>query len=123
MSQILVVPNPLLRKKSLPVEKIDKNAILFSKRMIKIMNSAPGVGLAAPQLGKLERIITINIRKDNEMKDNSFALFNPSIISFSKKKIVLEEGCLSVPGQFAEIERSESIRVKYLNESSKEIEK
>ena len=86
MSQILVVPNPLLRKKSLPVEKIDKNAILFSKRMIKIMNSAPGVGLAAPQLGKLERIITINIRKDNEMKDNSFALFNPSIISFSKKK-------------------------------------
>ena len=121
MKNILIVPNPILRQKSLPIKKVTDKEILLSKKMIKIMNEAPGIGLAAPQLGELKRIITVNIREDE--KDNSYALFNPEIIWYSSKKILMEEGCLSVPKQFAELYRPEKICVKYINQKNKIIEK
>ena len=91
--------------------------------MMKIMNNAPGIGLAAPQIGILKKIITINIKETENEKKINYALFNPEIISFSKKKVLIEEGCLSIPEHFAEIERPEKIHFKYFNESNELIEK
>ena len=123
MSNILIVPNTLLRKKACPIKNVGKEEILLSKNMIKIMNAAPGVGLAATQLGELKRIIVINIQDPEIKKDNSYALFNPQIIWRSKNTVIMEEGCLSVPKQFAEIERPEKIKFKFLNNLNKEQEK
>ena len=85
------------------------------------MNDAPGIGLAAPQIGELKRIITINIYQ--EEKNIAYTLFNPEITWFSKDEIVMEEGCLSIPRQFAEIKRPEKIKIKYINENNKTVEK
>ena len=123
MNEILIIPNSILRKKSIPLKNIGNDEIKLSKKMIKIMNDAPGIGLAAPQLGILKRIITINVRESENEKSKPYALFNPEIVSYSKNKISMEEGCLSVPGQFAEIIRSEKIQFKYLNEKNIMIER
>ena len=117
MNEILIIPNLLLRKKSLPIKKVTSDDIKLSRRMTKIMNEAPGIGLAAPQIGELKRIITINIYQ--EEKNSSYTLFNPEITWFSKDEILMEEGCLSIPRQFAEIKRPEEIKVKYIDEKNK----
>ena len=87
--------------------------------MMDLVQIAPGVGLAANQIGILKSIIVINI-KDEELKlDKRYSLFNPKINSFSEEKAFMEEGCLSLPQQFAEIERSKIIELEYLNENNK----
>ena len=122
MKKILLVPDPILRQKSVALESVTENDINLSKQMIEIMKKAPGVGLAANQIGILKQIITVHIQDKEKQIDNIYSLFNPVIIKFSKKKIFMEEGCLSLPEQFADIERSESITVRYLNEKNKIIE-
>ena len=122
MNKILYVPNPILRKKAKELKKVTTEDIEISKNMTDIMLKAPGVGLAANQIGILKQIITINIvNKENET-NNTYALFNPIITSYSEKKIIMEEGCLSLPEQYAEVERSEEIVVKYLNEKNEKIQ-
>lgn len=122
MYDILLVPNPVLRQKAKSIKTVTKKEIAISKKMIEIMLKAPGVGLAANQIGILKKIVTVNI-KENETDDSKiYALFNPIITDYSKEIIKLEEGCLSLPKQFAEIERPESIIVKYLNDKNKIIE-
>ena len=123
MSEILIIPNTILRRKSIPIKKVSDSEIKLSKRMTKIMNEAPGVGLSAPQLGILKRIITINVRESSDEKNLSYTLFNPEIISYSKNKVIMEEGCLSIPKQYADIERPEIIHFKYLNEKNMTVEK
>ena len=123
MNDILIIPNSVLRQKSLPLKNITKKDIDLSLKMMKIMNNAPGIGLAAPQIGILKKIITINIKETENEKKINYALFNPEIISFSKKKVLIEEGCLSIAEHFAEIERPEKIHFKYFNESNELIEK
>ncbi len=123
MNDILIIPNSVLRQKSLPLKNITKKDIDLSLKMMKIMNNAPGIGLAAPQIGILKKIITINIKETENEKKINYALFNPEIISYSKKKVLIEEGCLSIPEHFAEIERPEKIHFKYFNESNELIEK
>ena len=123
MNEILIIPNTILRNRSDPIKEVSDIEIKLSKKMRKIMNEAPGVGLAAPQLGILKRIITINVRETSDEKSLSYTLFNPEIISYSKNKVIMEEGCLSVPRQFAEIERPEKIHFKYLNDKNMIIEK
>ena len=86
------------------------------------MLKAPGVGLAANQIGILKKIVTVHIRNEEKGTDNIYALFNPHIKSYSKKKIIMEEGCLSLPKQFAKIERPKSIKVQYINEKNEKIE-
>ena len=83
MSQILIIPNTILRNKSNPIKEVSDNEIILSKKMRKIMNDAPGVGLAAPQLGILKRIITINVKESSDEKNLSYTLFNPEIIKES----------------------------------------
>jgi len=125
MSEILLVPHPMLRQKAKKIEKITKKDVELSKKMIKIMQQAPGVGLAANQIGVLKKIVTIHIQNEEKNLDKLYTLFNPVILKYSKEKIILEEGCLSLPKQFAYIERPESITLQYTNEQNKifEVEK
>ena len=114
MRKILIEPDPILRKKCSPLEKVDDQTRKLMKDMLKTMYEAPGIGLAAIQIGILKRIVVIDISKDEEKKSPLF-LINPEITFRSKKTSVYEEGCLSLPGQFAEIERPAECYLKYLD--------
>jgi len=123
MDKILFVPNPLLRQKANKIKKVTNNEILIAKKMRDIMNKAPGVGLAANQIGILKEIVTVSFVDQNNKNQIEYSLFNPNIISYSKEKVVMEEGCLSLPNQFAEIERSEKITLEYLDEKNSLVKK
>ncbi len=122
MYKILYVPDPALRRKAAKLNKVSREDVALSKKMIDIMKSAPGVGLAANQIGVFKQIVTINIQDEENTINKLYALFNPEIKRYSKKTIVMEEGCLSLPKQFAEIERPESIEIEYLDENNKIIQ-
>ena len=83
------------------------------------MLKAPGVGLAANQIGILKQIVTIFFVDQETKKEINYTLFNPNIVFYSNDKITMEEGCLSIPEQFAEVERPQNIVVEYLNENNK----
>ena len=123
MAKLLYVPNPLLRQKADKIQSVGTNEIEVAKKMMQIMLKAPGVGLAANQIGILKQIVTIFFVNQETKKETQYTLFNPNIISYSQEKIVMEEGCLSLPEQFAEIERPQSIVVEYLDENNKQITK
>jgi len=121
--KILTEPNPILRKKSLAVEKVDDELRKLMDDMLETMYAAPGIGLAAIQVGEPKRVIVLDISR-NEGEKNPMYFVNPEIIEKSKNNLTYEEGCLSVPGQFAEIDRPDQCRIKYLdyNGQQKEIE-
>ena len=114
LRQILTEPNEILRKKSLPVDKVDKDLQVLMDDMLETMYAAPGIGLAAIQVGIPKRIIVLDIEQKAGNKKPLF-LVNPEIIQKSKNLSTYEEGCLSVPGQFAEIDRPDKCHVKYLD--------
>ncbi len=123
MDKLIYVPNPLLRQKTDKIQSVGIKEKEIAKKMMQIMIKAPGVGLAANQIGILKQIVTIFFVDQETKKETQYTLFNPNIISYSQEKIIMEEGCLSLPEQFAEIERSQNIVVKYLDENNKEITK
>ena len=123
MDKLLYVPNPLLRQKADKIQSVGVKEKEIAKKMMQIMIKAPGVGLAANQIGILKQIVTIFFVDQETKKEIQYILFNPNIISYSQEKIVMEEGCLSLPEQFAEIERPKSIIVEYLDENNKQITK
>ena len=102
--QILVEPNEILRKKSFPVEKVDEELQKLMNDMLETMYAAPGIGLAAIQIGVPKRVIVMDIAQKEGPKKPMFFV-NPEIIFKSDNNSTYEEGCLSVPGQFAEIDR------------------
>ncbi len=112
--KILTEPDPVLRQKSQPVDKVDDTIRKLMDDMLETMYGAPGIGLAAIQVGVPKRIIVLDISKDPEKKEPMYFV-NPEIISASEKDATYEEGCLSVPGQFAEIDRPDSCIIKYLD--------
>ena len=114
LRNIIIEPDPILRKKSLPVEKVDSDLQKLLNEMLETMYAAPGIGLAAVQVGILKRLIVIDLARENEKKNPLF-LINPEIIYRSKDTSVYEEGCLSLPGQFAEIERPSECTLKYID--------
>ena len=116
--KILIEPDPILRKKCEPLENVDDGVRKLMKDMLETMYKAPGIGLAAIQVGILKRIVVIDISK--EEKKNPLFLVNPEIIYKSKNTSVYEEGCLSLPGQFAEIERPAECHIKYIDYNGKE---
>ena len=123
MSQrkIIIEPDTILRKKSEPLEKVDNELRELMDDMLKTMYSAPGIGLAAVQVGVLKRCIVIDISKDKEKKSPLF-LINPEIISKSNNTSTHEEGCLSLPGYFAEIERPAECQIEYIDYNGKKKE-
>jgi len=122
MRQILTEPNKILRQKSLPVENVNKDTQILMDDMLETMYAAPGIGLAAIQVGIPKRIIVLDIEQKEGQKNPLFFI-NPEIIEKSKNLLTYEEGCLSVPGQFAEIDRPDRCHIKYLdyNGEKKEI--
>ena len=119
--KIVIEPDPILREKSTPLEKVDDELRKLLDDMLETMYAAPGIGLAAVQVGILKRLIVIDISKDKEKKKPLF-LINPEIISSSKNTAIFEEGCLSLPGHFAEIERPAECQIKFINYEGKEKE-
>ena len=120
IKKILIEPDPILRKKCQPIEKVSQEERKLMDDMLETMYKAPGIGLAAIQIGILKRLIVIDISKDE--KKNPLFLVNPKITFRSKKTSVYEEGCLSLPGHFAEIERPEECHVDYIDYDGKERE-
>jgi len=113
LRKIITEPNLLLRQKSLPVKKFNKDIKRLMDDMLETMYAAPGIGLAAIQVGVPKRIIVLDI--STGIEKSPMFLINPEIIWSSKNNSSYEEGCLSVPGEFAEIKRPEKCHVKYLD--------
>ena len=119
--KIIIEPDTILRKKSETLEKVDNELRSLMDDMLETMYAAPGIGLAAVQVGILKRLIVIDISKDKEKKNPLF-LINPEIVSKSNKTSIYEEGCLSLPGYFAEIERPAECKIEYLDYEGKKSE-
>tara|TARA_Y100000389_G_scaffold14486_1_gene12824 strand:+ start:2087 stop:2611 length:525 start_codon:yes stop_codon:yes gene_type:complete len=116
--KILTEPDPFLRQKSVKVEEVNDEIRSLMDDMLETMYNAPGIGLAAIQIGVPKRVIVIDLSREDEKK-NPFYFINPEIITNSDSDATYEEGCLSVPGQFAEINRPDKCKVKYLDYSGK----
>ena len=111
---ILTEPNSILRQVSEPVEEVGNDERELMKDMLETMYAANGIGLAAIQIGVPKRVIVLDIAPKDKPKNPMFFV-NPEIIETSRNISTYEEGCLSVPGQFAEINRPEKCHIKYLD--------
>jgi len=113
--KILTIPDPRLKHKSTEVKSFDSTLRKMVRDMYDTLySSGNGIGLAAPQVGITMRIIVIDLKEDGKSKP--ITIINPRIINLSKEKFVNEEGCLSVPEYYAEVERSKVIEVEWFNE-------
>ena len=115
---ILTEPNKLLRQISESVEKVGVDEKKLMDDMLDTMYEAPGIGLAAIQIGIPKRIIVMDISRDENKREPRYFV-NPTIKNKNINKAIYEEGCLSVPNQFAEIERPSSCEVEYLDYDGK----
>jgi peptide deformylase len=118
VKKILTEPNKLLRQVSKRVEKVGNEERALMDDMLDTMYDAPGIGLAAIQIGVPKRIIVMDISRDENKKEPRYFV-NPVIKNRNKEKAKYEEGCLSVPDQFAEIERPNACEVEYLDYDGK----
>jgi peptide deformylase len=121
---IVTLPDPILRRKARPVTKFDKDLQILIDDMIETMREAPGVGLAAPQVGVPERVIVVEYAEPEEAEEGEepqevepklYVMVNPEIVKASADTEVGVEGCLSIPGLVGEVERTYEIRIKGLN--------
>ncbi len=113
---IIIVPDPVLKEVAQPIENITEAIRKQAADMLETMYDAPGVGLAANQVGMLNRLFVMDTdyRKEPETR-NPLVMINPEIVWRSEEISVMEEGCLSIPQQYAEVERPKSVRIKYIN--------
>jgi peptide deformylase len=118
---IIQLPDKRLRRVSEPVAKIDAEVKKLVADMFETMYEAPGVGLAAVQIGVPKRIVTIDATRGEEEKQ-PFVLINPEILWASDEKSVLEEGCLSIPEYIDEVERSAKVKARFLDLEGRTIE-
>jgi peptide deformylase len=117
--EIRKYPDPVLRQVSLPVENITGDTVRFIEDMVDTMYAAPGVGLAAPQVGRSERIVVLDVDYENPGK-NLIKLINPEIRR-AEGEVLWEEGCLSVPDFTAEVKRATRVKVAGFNEKEEEV--
>ena len=114
---IVIAPDPVLKKTSEPVERVDDSVRQLLDDMLETMYAAPGIGLAAPQVGVHKRIIVIDCTGENE-PPQPHRLVNPEILWTSDEVVTFNEGCLSLPEFYAEVTRSAEIRVRYLDQDN-----
>ncbi|MGE4062202.1 MAG: peptide deformylase [Rhodospirillaceae bacterium] len=114
---IIVAPDPRLKKKAQPVERVDAATAKLMDDMLETMYEAPGVGLAAPQVGVLKRIIVVDPAREKE-EPRPLKMANPEIIWASDETKPHEEGCLSLPEEYQEVTRPASIKVRYIDEQN-----
>ena len=124
---IVTLPEPVLRRKARPVSNFDDNLQTLIDDMIDTMREAPGVGLAAPQVGVSERLIVVEYAEDDDEEDappkkkKLYVVLNPEIVAASEEMVTGTEGCLSVPGWVGDVERHEAIVVRGLNRNGDKI--
>ena len=114
---ILLAPDPKLTTPCKPVKAIDNDLSKLLDDMLETMYAAPGIGLAAPQIGILKRFFVVDVAEGDSKEPHFF--INPEIIERSENRSVYEEGCLSLPKQFGDVERSEEVKVRYQDRQGK----
>ena len=115
---ILIHPDPRLKKIAAPVSDLSDELRELAADMLETMYDAPGIGLAAPQVGVLDRLIVMDCVKDGDPEP--YAMFNPEIVASSDETNVYEEGCLSIPDIYAEVTRPAEVEVRWLSLDGKE---
>ncbi|MGH6944632.1 MAG: peptide deformylase [Geminicoccaceae bacterium] len=111
--EILEAPDPRLNTVCHPIERIDAGLLRLLDDMLETMYQAPGIGLAAPQVGVLRRAFVVDLSEDDEPEP--MALINPELVWRSETTNTAEEGCLSLPKQFGEVTRADQVRLRYLD--------
>lgn len=119
---ILVLPDARLRAVADPIVEIDDDIKKLAHDMLETMYAAPGIGLAAPQVGELKRIVVMDLATEDE-KPDPIIMVNPEILRFSEETVVTEEGCLSIPELYYEVERPAEIAVRYTDLDGTTIER
>lgn len=114
---IIIAPDPRLAKKAKPVAKVDDSIRRLMDDMLETMYRAPGIGLAAPQVGELKRVIVVDCAKAEE-KPLPYKMANPEILWQSEELLVNNEGCLSLPEHYADVARPAEVKVRYLDEQN-----
>ena len=116
---ILTAPDPRLKKKSQPVKAVDGEIRQLMDDMLETMKAAPGIGLAAPQVGALKRVIVLEIEREDTSTGPLF-MANPEIVEASDEDVSYEEGCLSVPDHYSDVVRPAKVTVRYLDRDGKQ---
>ena len=115
---LIILPDPILRQLSKPVERVDDALRKLADDMLETMYDAPGIGLAAIQIGEPLRMLVIDLAKEDETPA-PHVFINPEVLESVDQRSVYEEGCLSIPDYYAEVERPAAVRVKYLDRDGK----
>ena len=118
---ILTAPDPGLKQVSAPVKEVDASVRKLMDDMLETMYQAPGIGLAAPQVGMLKRVIVLDLAREGE-EPQPLRIANPEIVWVSDDDATYNEGCLSVPEHYADVVRPGACRVKYLDQDNKQQE-
>ena len=121
LRDILIVPDPVLKQVSKPVDAVDDDLRALMDDMLETMYAAPGIGLAAIQIGVPKRVIVMDLHRPEEPKAPRFFV-NPEILWASEETAPYEEGCLSVPEIYDEVERPAKVRIRYLNYAGEPVE-
>ena len=121
LREILVVPHPVLKQVSTTVDKVDDDLRALMDDMLETMYAAPGIGLAAVQIGVPKRVIVMDLSREGEDKQPRYFV-NPEILWASEETAPYEEGCLSVPEIYDEVERPARVKLRYLNYQGEQIE-
>jgi peptide deformylase len=119
--KLRIVPDPVLRKKAAPVSGMDKDTTRFMHEMLETMYESRGIGLAAPQVGELRRVIVMDVAEEQNA-ERALLMANPEILWKSVDTFTYKEGCLSIPEQFAEITRPKRVKVGYIDIAGKKQE-
>ncbi|MBU3261664.1 peptide deformylase [Roseovarius sp. PS-C2] len=117
---ILIHPDPRLKKVCAPVPDLSDQLRALADDMLETMYDAPGIGLAAPQIGVLDRLIVMDCVKDENEAPRPLVMFNPEIVAASDEMNVYEEGCLSIPEQYAEVKRPKVVDVRWIDRDGNE---
>ena len=120
---IITAPDQRLQSSALPVTSVDAEIRRLMDDMLETMYGAPGIGLAAPQVGISKRVLVIDVNmNENGEPGDPLLVANPTLSWISENKKTTEEGCLSLPGQYAEVERPAQIRVKFIDQHNRDQE-
>lgn len=119
---ILILPDQRLRQVADPIDKVDDSIRTLAADMLETMYDAPGIGLAAPQIGEMKRIVVMDLAKEGE-EPAPLVMINPEILRYSEETAVTEEGCLSIPELYYDVERPAEITVRYTDLDGNTVEK
>lgn len=114
LRNILIHPDPRLKKVATPVEGVNDDIRRLADDMLETMYDAPGIGLAAPQVAVMQRLIVMDCTKEEDATDDPMVLINPQVVWTSEEENTYEEGCLSIPEQYAEVVRPAEVEVNWL---------